>query len=201
MAKLSERKHGLRYYSSELDKTVVRVDQGHLYETASPREVLTTVLGSCISACIRDPRVGIGGMNHFLLPVGNNDDVKGADGATRYGDYAMTQLINALVSQGALRERLEIKLFGGADLAGFARPVGSRNVAFVLDYLETEGFAVAAQDLGGDKPRMLRYYPVSGKVQVKRLTNNSMARILFEEETKNAENLNVDQVGGTVELF
>jgi hypothetical protein len=66
--------------------------------------LLVTVLGSCVAACIRDVRMGIGGMNHFMLPDGDasNPDAIGA----RYGTYAMDVLISHLLKLGARRENL-----------------------------------------------------------------------------------------------
>ena len=37
---------------------MVKVFPGEFYVTSKPDEVLVTVLGSCVSACIRDRRTG-----------------------------------------------------------------------------------------------------------------------------------------------
>ena len=93
--------------------------------------MLVTVLGSCVSACIRDPLAQVGGMNHFMLPDLENGGV--ANESARYGSYAMEMLINELLKRGAARNRLECKVFGGgAVLAGFTvSNVGKRNGQFV----------------------------------------------------------------------
>ncbi|HEX2939556.1 MAG TPA: chemotaxis protein CheD, partial [Rhodopila sp.] len=93
---------------------VVKVGQGECYLTAQANEELVTVLGSCISACIRDPVLHLGGMNHFLLPeCGGTNPGREPDGL-RYGTAAMDHLIGRILALGGLRERLEVKVFGGA---------------------------------------------------------------------------------------
>lgn len=121
---------------------------------------LVTVLGSCVAACIRDPLLKLGGMNHFLLPDGNVGDGAPA----RYGSYAMELLINDLLKRGAARNRLEAKVFGGANvLKGFtSNPVGTRNAEFVRRYLDAERIPVIAEDLRGIHPRKVWYFPIPG---------------------------------------
>jgi chemotaxis receptor (MCP) glutamine deamidase CheD len=111
--------------------------------------LLVTVLGSCVAACIRDPKTGIGGMNHFMLPEGGGDQHDMLSSSARYGGYAMEVLVNQLVKLGASRNRLEAKVFGGAAvLRGFTTVnVGEMNSEFVLDYLRTERIRVVAEDL------------------------------------------------------
>ena len=128
---------------------------------------LVTVLGSCVAACIRDPMLQLGGMNHFLLPDGNVGDGAPA----RYGSYAMELLINDLLKRGAARNRLEAKVFGGANvLKGFtSNPVGTRNAEFVRRYLDAERIPVMAEDLRGIHPRKVCYFPATGRAVVQRL--------------------------------
>src|ERR1700742_4624683 len=116
----------------------VQVTQGETYVTGDAREVLTTVLGSCIAACIRDPKAQVGGMNHFLLAQGRGHDRD----ATRYGVNAMEILINGLLKRGAARERLQAKLFGGASVIAGLSDVGASNVDFARKFLADEGIAL-----------------------------------------------------------
>ena len=149
--------------------TSVRLLPGEHYVTALPREMLVTILGSCISACIRDPKIGVGGMNHFLLPLKKGEDTEGsswgkADDLMRYGNFAMEKLINEVLSRGGKRDRLEIKLFGGSNVLKTFTAVGSNNCKFVMDYLATEGLRVFSKDIGGSLPRRIHYFPDTGKV-------------------------------------
>jgi chemotaxis protein CheD len=93
------------------------VIQGEFKVSDDPNVVLSTILGSCVAACMRDPVAGVGGMNHFLLPGQAN----GTGGeATRYGVHLMELLINGLLKKGARRERIEAKIIGGAKtISGF----------------------------------------------------------------------------------
>ncbi len=135
--------------------------QGDFYVTGTPQEVLTTILGSCISACIRDPSLGIGGMNHFLLPEGDGEDRH----ARRFGVNAMEILINDILKRGGERSRLEAKLFGGANVINAMSDVGSRNAAFAKQFLSDEGISITGGDVGGTMPRRIQFWPVSGRAR------------------------------------
>ena len=135
--------------------------QGEHQVSSDPAAVITTVLGSCIAACLWDPRAGIGGMNHFLLPDG---PVGGAI-PLRYGLHAMELLINALLRQGADRTTLRAKIFGGAHLQPHLPDIGSRNMAFAQDFLQREGIPCIGGSVGGNQARRIRFWPHDGRAQ------------------------------------
>lgn len=142
------------------------------YYVSCDREIIVTTLGSCISACIRDRKAGIGGMNHFLLPDDNGSikrDGACASTATRYGCFAMEQLINTILENGGSRENLEIKLFGGSNIMRSMTDVGIRNISFVRRYLGDDNLQVHSEDLGGTHPRKVMYFPFSGRVLVRKM--------------------------------
>jgi len=159
---------------------------------------LTTILGSCVAACLRDPLLKIGGMNHFLLPEGQVGDGAPA----RYGSYAMELLINDLLKRGANRSRLEAKVFGGANvLKGFtSNPVGTRNAEFVRQYLQAERIPVVAEDLCGIHPRKIWFFPATGRVVVQKLPHAHEAEVAATESAVRAS-LSKAPVTGGVELF
>jgi chemotaxis protein CheD len=164
--------------------------------------VLSTVLGSCVAACMWDRNAKVGGMNHFMLPGegrSNEPDPIGLSG--RYGAFAMEQLINELIKRGARKANLEVKLFGGgAVLKNFtAINVGERNAEFVLDFLRTEGIRVASQDLLDVYPRRVAFFPTSGRALCRKLAQAD-ASIVSAEQQYNAR-LNTSKVAGDVELF
>ena len=134
--------------------------------------VLTTVLGSCVSACLRDPVAGVGGINHFMLPAAGPDVGEQASRSLRYGVNAMDRLIEALVAQGARPGRIEAKVFGGGQLMSDAAGtrIGEANARFVVDDLQRRGIAIHAQDMGERCARQLHYFPASGRARVKRLS-------------------------------
>jgi chemotaxis protein CheD len=139
----------------------VQLTLGDTYVTSDPDEVLTTILGSCIAACIRDPVAGVGGMNHFLLPDGNSGDRE----ARCYGVNAMELLINDILKHGGDRRRLEAKLFGGANVVAALTDVGSRNYSFARQFLTDEGIAIVGGDVGGDMARRIQYMPANGRAR------------------------------------
>jgi chemotaxis protein CheD len=137
----------------------IHVIQGEFHVSAEPDVVLTTILGSCVAACVRDPVAGVGGMNHFLLPGEN-----GGEGL-RYGVQSMELLVNALLRRGARRDRLEVKLFGGARLIDGLTDVGSQNAAFAERFVRDEGLQAAGGSLRGQQARRIQYWPVSGRAR------------------------------------
>jgi len=141
----------------------VHIVQGEHHVTDDPELVLTTILGSCVAACLRDPVAGVGGMNHFLLPGG--DPRRGHADSVRYGVHAMELLVNALLAMGARRERLQAKLFGGARLISGLTDVGEMNATFAEEFLRREGLSHVGGSLRGDAGRRIQFWPVSGRAR------------------------------------
>ena len=162
---------------------------GEFYVTRE-QEMIVTVLGSCISACVRDPETGVGGMNHFMLPVSQNEShgtwgggEPGKDYTMRYGDFAMKRLINEIIKNGGRRENLEVKIIGGGRILAQMTDVGSRNIDFAHQFIRDTGLRLANEDTGGIYPRKVYYFPQEGKVRVKKLRtlhNNT----IIERETE-----------------
>ncbi len=191
---------GRRFFDAANAAWMVKVFPGEFYVTRKSDEVLLTVLGSCVSACIRDPVAGVGGMNHFMLAQHKSgrwgDDLR----STRYGNFAMEKLINELIKAGCARERMEIKVFGGGNVTDTSNAVGSDNAEFVLRYLAAEGLRCAAKDLGGTLPRRIHYYPATGRV-VRRLLGISERYAVDREENDYQSRLLRDQPAGEIQLF
>ena len=188
------------YFDRTFDCEAAKILPGEYYFTNKDM-LIVTVLGSCVSACIRDRVTGLGGMNHFMLPDGGGDGSP-VSASARYGTYAMEILINDLLKAGAKRENMEAKVFGGgAVLKGFtAINVGERNAAFVLSFLKTEKIRVVAEDLNDIHPRKVYFFPRTGKVLVKKLmqTHNDA---LAKREIEYASRLKKAPVGGEIDLF
>lgn len=136
----------------------VHVVQGQYRVSDDPNEVQSTVLGSCVACCLRDPVRGVGGMNHFILP----GDEGGPD-SVKYGVNAMELLINGLLQKGASRSRLEAKLFGGANVVQGLSDIGAKNSAFARRFLESEGIRCIGESLGGNRARRVKFWPASGR--------------------------------------
>lgn len=187
-----------RYFDRSLGCNVVQVFQGDYYVTNRSNEVLTTVLGSCIAACVRDPRTGYGGMNHFLLPDAGGGDATGV--SLRYGSFAMEQLINDVLARGGQRESLEIKVFGGGNVVQGLTGVGHKNADFIETYLRNEGFIIASQHLRGHSPRKVQYFPRTGRARMRELAS-SMGKTILEKEVSQTVRTNVNEDSGAIELF
>lgn len=190
------------YFDREFGVEAVKLLPGEYYVTSRDM-LLTTVLGSCVSACLRDTTAGIGGMNHFMLPDDSDPASRDPAAAMRYGAYAMEVLLNELIKTGARRERLEAKVFGGgAVLANMTMlNIGERNADFVLRYLQLEQIRIAAHDLRGDLPRRINYFPASGRVTVRKLVKQNDALLVQKGEMALAGNLARPQERPRVELF
>ena len=140
----------------------VHLIQGDFQVSGLPHVVFTTTLGSCVATCMRDPFAQVGGMNHFLLPHG--EEIEGPD-AHRYGAYAMELLINGLLHAGARRGRLEAKLFGGGRLSERLPDIGGQNATFAENFLAHEGIVCHGGSVRGRHARRLQFWPASGRVR------------------------------------
>jgi chemotaxis protein CheD len=167
----------------EFDRGVVTtVHQGDCLVSGEADLTYATVLGSCVSACIRDVVARVGGMNHFLLAEqsGSAKDRYGA--SARYGAFAMEQLINKVLTRGTgKKSNLEIKVFGGGKINSALDDVGAKNIEFVREFLANEGYVLAKADLGGTYARRVMFKPASGRAFIKRLDNAANASIAREE--------------------
>ena len=190
-----------RYYDPRFGATAVRVLPGEHYVTGDPAEMIVTVLGSCISACIRDRRSGVGGMNHFMLPESESGQWGHASAAMRYGNHAMEVLINDIMRRGGRREQLEIKLFGGARIGSSNSDVGQRNIAFIRRWLADEGFQAVAEDMGGVSPRRIHYFPSTGRVKRLALKQVEGSSLRNDEASYRSRLGGVAATAGDIELF
>ena len=196
--------HINRYWDQRHDIFAAKIKPGEYYVSVHG-EMIATVLGSCVSACIRDPVSGIGGMNHFMLPEdsghssGTWKDTP-VSSETRYGNVAMERLINVIIANVGDRKNLEIKVFGGGRVLNLTTDIGGNNVEFVKQYIAKEGFKIVTEDVGGVYPRKVQYFPLSGRVRMKklyRLHNET----LIQRETKYIDTLKHEKLAGEIDLF
>ena len=189
------------YYDRQFEVPAVNVLPGEYYATDTS-EMVVTVLGSCVSVCLRDRYSGIGGLNHFLLPHDRSADISPLNESARYGVYAMELLVNHLLKLGAQRCYLEAKVFGGGKVIKdftFCN-VGERNVEFVLQHLNSEGIPVVAKDVLDIYPRKVHFFPSTGKVMLKKI-NSLHNRTLIERENKYLKQVEQKPAVGEVNLF
>lgn len=191
-----------RYRDPMFAETAIKVFPGEHYVSDRSDEMLVTILGSCVAACIRDPRAGIGGMNHFMLPEAGSSGPgwDTASSSMRYGNVAMERLINDVLARGGMRTRLEIKVFGGGNVLNASTNIGHRNADFVEDYLAAEDLTIVAHHLRGSLPRRVHYFPATGKVLLRELQRTER-EALVENENSYKSRIEVEPVAGSVELF
>lgn len=156
---------------------LAKIHPGEMCVTAST-EGVTTILGSCVAACVRDTRTGVGGMNHFMLPPATEHD---DDDGERDGVDAMERLVNAVLEHGCgERARLELKLVGGSVLTSGAPDTGRRAIQFARRFAAAARLTVVAEDVGGPLGRDVIYWPGTGQLQIRKL--RGIQTLLAERE-------------------
>lgn len=189
-----------RYWDSVHNTFSAKILPGQYYVTAQ-NEIITTVLGSCISVCVYDPRLKVGGMNHFMLPNSDNDDSNVLSKSFRYGDVAMERLVNDLLRNGSDKSNLVFKAFGGGQIIRRLTAIGQRNISFLHKFLMLEGYKLTASDLGGPHPRKLIFFPQSGLVRVKQLKQMYNETILVRESNYETALNQQEDLAGEIDLF
>lgn len=194
--------HINRYWDPLHNVFMAKILPGEFYVTTRGEGVIT-VLGSCISACVRDRMLGVGGMNHFMLPAKHEDAdalrMQASD-ANRYGNYAMEALINEILKCGGRRQHLEVKIVGGGQILEKMTNIGLMNINFARSYIRAEGLNLLGEDVGDIYPRKVAYFPADGRVRVKKLRALHNSTIL-DRERQYRDALEKAPVGGDVELF
>lgn len=161
----------------------VKVKPGEFY-VANDEVVITTVLGSCISACVFDDEMKLGGLNHFMLPnIPGQTEIR----CLRYGLFAMEQLINEMMKLGCTRQRMQVKVTGGGDMLGGDVNIGEQNIAFIQQYLLDEKLQLVSQDVGGDRARKVAYFPTTGRMLVNKLSHRDDQQLIKEESSYRVE--------------
>jgi chemotaxis protein CheD len=195
------------YWDSKINSKALIVLPGDHYVTNNKDLALVTLLGSCVAACIRDTQLGLGGLNHFLLPgdsglsnagTGDGGGVESTK-SMRYGVFAMEALVNDIIRRGGSKSNLEAKVFGAGNVidTSASETVGEKNANFVVDYLRREGVQIAAQDLGGARARRIFFFPKTGRVLVLRLEPT----IVRDQEMRLKARVEKAPKVGSVELF
>ncbi len=192
--------HINRYWDRQHARFAAKILPGEYYVTKE-QEIITTVLGSCISVCIYDPVLRIGGMNHFMLPSSNNNNMDLLSESFRYGDVAMERLVNDILRNGGDKDRLVFKAFGGGQIIRHMTAIGQRNISFLHKFMTMEGFKLKASDLGGPHPRKVLFFPQDGTVKLKRLQHMHNNTIVARENKYKTQLNSQEEVAGDIDLF
>lgn len=189
--------HIKRYWSTKRNIPAVKIFPGECYVTLHD-EMIVTVLGSCISACIRDKATCIGGMNHFLLPI-DNKNLNNTNPSLSYGNWAMEFLINEILKRGGDKNNLEVKIFGGGNVLPISKNIGSLNIAFIKEFLEQEQLKISVSDCGLHCSRKILYFPKTGLVKVRKLEGTISE--INKREIDYMQNISKQKPQGDIELF
>jgi len=189
-----------KYLDRHFNRQAMKILPGEFYATDQD-EVIVTVLGSCVAACLLDPISMVGGMNHFMLPAKKGEADPDRFFAARYGAAAMEFLINNLLHLGAKRDRLVAKAFGGGRvLQGMTTDIGGQNIDFVRRFLMNEDIPLWTEDMGGIYPRKVYFFPHTGQVLVKRMERTHNDTVITRELNYLHE-FDQNPMEGDVELF
>jgi len=175
-------KHFETYYDPHQCIRAFKITPGE-YCVTNSGELIVTVSGSCVIACIRDRQQGIGGMYQFMV-VNVNEDQPLNQRMENMANAGMDGFIDRLIDMGAEMENLEAKVFGGGNiLNGMQRNnVGARSAQFLRTYLANRNILVMADDMLGIYPRKVYFFPETGEVLVKKLKVIKNETILEREQ-------------------
>lgn len=172
-----------------VDNKKIHIVQGERAVGRHEEDVISTILGSCVSCCLWDPVAGVGGMNHMLLTTSSSS----SGVSNLVGLNAMELLINDILKLGGRRERLHGKAFGGARMVDGLSDIGKQNSDFILQFLGNEGITCEGHSLGGTSARHIKFWPASGRV---------MQKIRHDAPVETQEIVRApESVGNGLELF
>lgn len=148
---------------------LINVIQGSFKVSRREGDVLSTVLGSCVAVCLYDMLARLGGMNHFLLAEPSVGVANDAHSLERFGAFAMEQLINEMIKNGARRETMRAHVYGGGMLRPGMERIGTANRAFARNFLERDRILISHEDVGGNSARRVEFRVVSGQARCRQI--------------------------------
>jgi len=163
-----------RYHDLHFNRDIITIYPGEFCTTRGP-ELISTVLGSCVSIALFDAQNGIGGVNHFMLAKDTKENNSRAYESLmgKFGEYAVDLLLEDMAKKGAKYKSLTAKIFGGSNVFDLPPCTGSQvgdvNIQFEFEYLARKNIPVISSDTGGVSPRKIFFDPHSSKVWLKRI--------------------------------
>lgn len=190
-----------KHNSAKFGRPMITIYPGEYY-VSTYDEVIHTVLGSCISACLFDKKNEVAGMNHFMLPGSIKTEKIFIEKSARYGMFAMELLINEILRQGGKKKNLKAKIFGGGHIiSSFTKNdnnVPESNIRFIKEYLNAEKIPIVSEDIGGWNSRKIFFFPRSLEILLSRLEKKC-----FNEDNKRDDKSNkIDRrSNNSIEIF
>ncbi len=189
-------------HSTKFNCNMVVIYPGEYH--VSRNDIIATVLGSCISVCLKDRRSGIAGMNHFMLPGDVRSEEIFLSASAKYGMFAMEQLIGDMIKHGGNKDNFEAKIFGGGHVLNFRKSDGNvpeSNIEFVRAFLGMEQISIVKQDVGGYAGRKILFFSDSARVLLKRLKSTVDSQIIRAESDYKARLFQEREREGDLTLF
>jgi chemotaxis protein CheD len=158
-------------YSAKVKTDIIEIFVGEYYAT-NKQEVISTLLGSCVSVCLIDDINKVYGMNHFLLPGNITTKEIYADNSARFGINSMELLINQMLKLGATKKNFKAKVFGGGKVLKTNADiicVNQDNIMFAHQFLEYEGIPIVSEDVGGTQGRIIYFDTSDASVYVEKV--------------------------------
>lgn len=187
------------YFDNHFNRKVIAIYPGEFY-SSTENEMISTVLGSCISIALFDSENGVGGLNHFMLAKNTSIENEGESNRLmgKFGEYAMELLIKDVLDKGAKFENLQAKVFGGSNVfnlpAASGAQVGEVNIRFAFEYLEQKKIPVVTSNTGGTAPRKIFFDPLTSKVYLKYIKNSNVDDQLEANEKAYLNEINLKEV-------
>jgi chemotaxis protein CheD len=186
----------------DLERIALNINPGG-WAIESDRPI-ATLLGSCVSVCLFDSKLKIGGMNHFLLPRGSNSSNADND-VILNGDFSMEVLVNGLLNKGASKSRMIAKAFGGGTIvSSISMAIGERNAEFAQEWLHRESIPLVASDFSGPWSRKIIFVPSTGEAFCRRMPTtqpDAVAVAKAEQDYEKSLALPKKTIGKKIELF
>lgn len=113
----------------------------------------TYALGSCLGICVHDPVARVAGMLHVMLPTSTVDSARAATTPAMFVDTGVPLLFRESYKRGAVKERLVVKVVGGARQSEREEDdqfqIGKRNLLALRKLLWRNNVLVRAEEVGG----------------------------------------------------
>ncbi len=134
---------------------------GYIFLSKTP-VVISTIVGSCVAVALWDSQISCGGMVHYLYPLAK----AGVTPTAKYGNVAVSHLVEMFFQEGASRETMKAQLFGGASNGKANRAIAEENVSVARQVLDRNGIKIVSEDIGGGMGRKLIYNTMTNETIV-----------------------------------
>lgn len=138
---------------------------------AADDTLITYALGSCLGISVYDPIAKVGGLLHAMLPVSSVNPEKAQQNPFVFVDTGVPQLFKAAYAAGARKERIVLKVAGGATMkeneADDQFQIGKRNFTMLRKLLWKNNVLIESYNVGENYSRTMWLDVATGEVTLK----------------------------------